>query len=328
MKADLAAGAALTALGLLMTISSGDLPGALLVPLATLPVIWRQKSPEACAVILSAGIVLTFGQPRCGAVVPAALLVLYALGTCSPSLGAPALVLAALVFLSFTDPIIGPGALEVFLPLAAGAWGAGRLVRSRNRVAAELAARSQELERQRERTAELAVAVERTRLARKLDLTARDRTREMVALAAAGAREGDRAAFGRIEALGRESLNEMRELLGVLRSDVPADRAPQPTLAQLDALLGEGLEIEGERRALPSGVELTAYRIVELALAGKHPERVRVQLRYRPDALELEVNGAAAAAVEAARERVSAHGGTFVVDAGRAVLRARLPAHA
>ncbi len=85
--------------------------------------------------MLSAGIVLTFGQPRCGAVVPAALLVLYALGTRSPSLSAPALVLAALVFLSFTDPIIGPGALEFFVPLAAGAWAAGRLVRSRNRVA-------------------------------------------------------------------------------------------------------------------------------------------------------------------------------------------------
>ena len=106
----------------------------------------------------------------------------------------------------------------------------------------------------------------------------------------------------------------MRALLGVLRSD---GRAPQPTLAQLGALLDAAraggrvvdLDVEGERRALPGGVELTAYRIVEHALEGQDGAPLAVRLRYRPDRLELELRGAPETALAAARERVGAHGG-------------------
>ena len=211
MKADLAAGVTLTALGLLIAFGDGASAHALLMPAATLPVIWRRQAPDAAALALAAGILATAGLPRCGAVIPAALLVLYALGD---RLAAPAAVLGALVLLAFTDPIISPAALEFILPLGAGVWAAGRLVRSRDRVARELAARSRELERQRERTAQLAVALERTRLAGALDVAARDRTRRMVELA----ERGEREAFGEIERLGRETLHELRELLGTLRS--------------------------------------------------------------------------------------------------------------
>lgn len=87
-----------------------------------------------------------------------------------------------------------------------------------------------------------------------------------------------------------EALTELRRVLGVLRSeqlDVPrapdaagsADdatpHAPQPTLDRLDALVentrGAGLrvtlEVTGDRRPLPPGVELSAYRIVQEALS-------------------------------------------------------------
>jgi hypothetical protein len=118
----------------------------------------------------------------------------------------------------------------------------------------------------------------------------------------------------------------MRTLLGVLRSD---ERAPQPTLAQLGPLLdaarrdGRSVElaIRGDERPLPGGIELTAYRIVEHALDGDEP--LRVQLDYRPDALELELRGATERAVAAVRERVGAHGGRLTHDHGavRAQLR-------
>ena len=110
------------------------------------------------------------------------------------------------------------------MPLCVATTGIGYAVRVRTRLAEDLAARTRELEAQRERTAELAVAVERTRLAAELDATARDRVREMIALADGGQDD----AFARIERFGRDSLNDMRALLGVLRSD---GRAPQPTLA-------------------------------------------------------------------------------------------------
>jgi len=97
------------------------------------------------------------------------------------------------------------------------------------------------------------------------------------------------------------------------------------------------LEIDGERRTLPVGVELAAYRAVQHALVAVRSaggEAATVALRYRPDVLELEVRGAPAAgggaeaALAAARERVTAHGGTFDAGApppGRRVLRAELP---
>ena len=108
----------------------------------------------------------------------------------------------------------------------------------------------------------------------------------------------------------------MRELLGVLRSD-GHDTAPRPTLAQLEALLGAPRRtrsrVEGRRRALPAGVELAAYRTIELALeafGGACDGPVGVRLRYLATALELEVDGplparASAGALDAARERVT-----------------------
>ena len=75
---------------------------------------------------------------------------------------------------------------------------------------------------------------------------------------------------------------------------------PQPTLADLEALLARarqsGIDVEltarGERRPLPAGIELAAYRVVQHALEAL-PERgtVHVGLRYLTGALELEIRG-------------------------------------
>jgi signal transduction histidine kinase len=89
------------------------------------------------------------------------------------------------------------------------------------------------------------------------------------------------------------------------------------------------LRVVGERRELPAGIELSAYRIVQEALTNalKHAgdARARVQVRYGAESLELEiVDDGAAAAPRAAtnghglvgmRERVALYGGRF--DAGR-----------
>jgi signal transduction histidine kinase len=231
-------------------------------------------------------------------------------------------------------------------PLCLVAWGAGRAAWSRDRLADQLIAQSELLERRRERTAELAVEVERTRLAWDLDLAARGRVRRMIELATVGERsfmadmEPTRETFAQIERMGRQSLNEMRDLLGVLRSDGRGPRAPRPTLAEIETLLSEAraggrrvdLELHGDRRRLPLGVELATYRTLQHALFAVGGATT-ITLRYLRDSLELEIAGSptdrdgAEVAVAAARERVVAQGGDFTSDdpAGRRILRASLP---
>jgi signal transduction histidine kinase len=135
-----------------------------------------------------------------------------------------------------------------------------------------------------------------------------------------------------VEAGGRSALTELRRLLGLLAEEPgEADLAPQPGLAQLDALvervrsagLPVELEVAGSPRPLPAGLDLAAYRIVQEALtnalrhAGGAPTRAVVD--YRADELRLEVvNEAGRATAPGAgagrglpgmRERAAVYGG-------------------
>ncbi|WP_037869859.1 sensor histidine kinase [Streptomyces sp. SPB074] len=83
------------------------------------------------------------------------------------------------------------------------------------------------------------------------------------------------AAFATIRENAVVALTELRRVLGVVRAeDAELPNAPQPTLADLDALLDNvrgTLEVTkvvtGRVRELPQGVELSAYRIVQEALS-------------------------------------------------------------
>jgi signal transduction histidine kinase len=344
---DWAIAGALTALGVLITLGS-DHPGApIVVAAVTLPVAWRRNAPLAAAAALAAGVVVSgipsFDQSRCGVAIPAALLILFSVGArlgSREAFGGLALVLAGMVVLLFTDPLLDAGALFI-LPLCAGVWWTGRLVRSRGRVAAELAERSERLARTREERAAIAVELERATIAADLESAARQPLQAIVELAdAAAARpEQARETFASIERRGRESLDELRQMLGKLRGD-GLDTSPQPALADLDALLAQAreagavveLRASGRRRALPAGIELAGYRMVQHALEAL--AAIDVTLRYLPDALELEIRGeiadggTAEAALAAARERITAHGGSFSRErgaGGACVLRSRLP---
>jgi signal transduction histidine kinase len=140
-----------------------------------------------------------------------------------------------------------------------------------------------------------------------------------------------------IEQIGRDALTEMRRLVGMLRTDSADRLTPQPTLADLPTLMtqvGEaGLPVEfrvdGERRELPIGIELSAYRIVQEALTNalKHAGQAHaaVCVRYGPDSLELEItdDGAGIPAgvpggghgLAGIRERVALYGGKFDASA-------------
>jgi signal transduction histidine kinase len=142
----------------------------------------------------------------------------------------------------------------------------------------------------------------------------------------------------------------MRRLLGMLRQgDEELALAPQPSLRHLDALVAQvreaglpvELSVEGEPAALPPGVDLSAYRIVQEALTNalKHagPATARVVVRYGAEVLEVDVidTGRRPAAGDGVghglvgmRERVTLFGGEL--EAGRRgeggfTVRARLP---
>jgi signal transduction histidine kinase len=203
--------------------------------------------------------------------------------------------------------------------------------------------RAELAEREREVAAREAVVEERARIARELHDVVAHNVSMMVVQAGAERRVVDdangstREVLQTIEQIGRSALTEMRRLLGMLRSDADDPLAPQPGLDDLPTLVGQvreaglpvELHVDGERRELPVGIELSAYRIVQEALtnalkhAGKAHASVRV--RYGADSLELEIvdDGAGARAPVASgghglvgmRERVALYGGRL--DAGR-----------
>ncbi len=170
--------------------------------------------------------------------------------------------------------------------------------------------------------------------------------------------EQARTEFAEISQASRESLGEMRRLLGVLRSDAPAPTAPQPGLADLAELVewtrSAGtpvtLEMRGSMSGLPAAVDVSAYRILQEALtnAARHATGAPVHLRLdRTDThLALSVrngpretaaggdHGAPPAAgegghgVRGMRERIAMLGGQLQVgptDDGGFEVTARLP---
>jgi signal transduction histidine kinase len=234
----------------------------------------------------------------------------------------------------------------------------GENVRNRRERLVELEERAIAAETAREQEARRAVAAERTRIARELHDVVAHSVSVMVVQAGAARRvlgrdpEAATESLCSIEEIGRQSLTEMRRLLGVLRreDDQSFGRAPQPSVAGVDALVAStreaGLDVElvveGEPRPLPPGVDLSAYRIVQEALTNtlKHagPAKARVRIRYGDGDLQLEVtddgrgvlrtDGTGGHGLVGMRERVSLYGGELTTGnrpGGGYVVRARLP---
>ncbi|MFJ2152203.1 sensor histidine kinase [Streptomyces microflavus] len=232
------------------------------------------------------------------------------------------------------------------------AWVMGDSLRTRRAYFNQLEERAARLEREREAQSKVAVAAERARIARELHDVVAHNVSVMVVQADGAAYVMDaapdqaRQALETISSTGRQALAEMRRLLGVLRTGDTregGEYVPQPDVEQIEDLveqvrrtgLAVDFKVEGTARPLPSGVELTAYRIVQEALTNtrKHggPDAgASVRLVYFDDGLGLLVEddgrGAAHELYEdggadgaghgmiGMRERVGMVGGTL--DAG------------
>jgi signal transduction histidine kinase len=293
-------------------VRSLDALGLLLILLQTVPLTWRRRAPiPVLAVTMSAlfaysviGYFTSFAA--LGFLVALYTAAAYRERSVSIPAGLAAAIVVILVYLMQKEPV-EPDAILAECLFVGAAWFLGDGLRIRRGQVLMLEDRASRLERDREERAERAVADERRVIARELHDVVAHNVSVIVAQAGAAQRISAAqprealAALGSIEHTGREALVEMRRLMGLLRPDAErvTRRTPQPGLDELETLVEQVREagvpvlltIEGVRRPLPVGLDLSAYRIVQEGLTNvlKHslPSRVDVVVRYLPRSLEL-----------------------------------------
>jgi signal transduction histidine kinase len=351
---DLLIAGALTVWALLeafLVTGPGSVPVRIVAGCAmTVPLVLRRQYPFAVVLVVPGVLLMraAIGAPdeEAASFFPALLLAAFsvALYERRPPLavagGAFALACTlasfALGFAESTGGSADAGNLTILSFFVVAAWTAGWLLRRRAEHVRRVEAESGELAKE-------AVADERARIARELhDIVAHSVS---IISVQAGAVEQylerdparARAHLGTVQRVARDALTEMRRLTGVLREE-PAGYEPQPGLGRVPELvdraraagLDASLAQEGERRAVPPGVDLAAYRIVQEALTNAHkhagPVAAQVHVRYSESGVEVEVENAAGEngsrppgdgaghGLVGMRERVRVYGGTL--DAG------------
>jgi len=249
--------------------------------LMTVPLIGRRRWPLVCLIVQFAGL-LAFENGVNVATLAALLIGAYSLAAYGRSalLSMSALLVAAGVtagvFEDTWPQLPGwTGAFAILLPI--GLFGVAiRAARSRAHAADQ---RAEALEREQQAATRLAVAQEQARIARELHDVVSHHVSVMTIQAGAAGKVLDadpelaRDALSAIEASGRETMTELRHLLGLLTPGPTDDLLhPQPGLDQLDALIekvrqaGQPVSVRRTPVALPRGMDLTAYRVVQEAL--------------------------------------------------------------
>lgn len=325
---------------------------SLLLPFPMLPVWW--------AVPLTVFHLALYGRKRTRLLVLAGLLPASLLGALAVVRG-----LAASHFYRGQPSLefVGFFSLALCLAFTTVAWFVGDSRRLRKARHAELVERTARLEYERDQERKLAALDERTRIAREMhDIVAHSLSviiaqadgARYALVAQAGASQGVGAeALATISATARDSLGQMRQLLGILRTTEETEYAPTPDISQIphlaDSLVQSGFLVsyQGPEKPvenLPQGAELVAYRIVQEALTNiaKHARftpLVEVELRDSPLALEISVENkpphsptqplpGAKRGLAGMRERVEMYGGYLhygPLPDGGFLVRASLP---
>ena len=322
----------------------GSIAAAVVAQATVLPVLLAKVSPPWAAMTLAAGVMLNellIGPLiRCGYIFPVMFVILFQLGAADAAryrvgrwVGLAACVVTTAIEVA-RDPALDASAVPFVGGLGLGFFCAGLLIRSRTTMVTALQRRTRELQEQRDRTAAMEVAADRARVGADLERLIRVQIHtiaenaERAKATAPGDTDGARAVLTEVEISGRETLAQMREVVGTLR-DAPIE--PPPGLDQLQELLARAtcadtrLIVVGPVRPLTANLELSAYRIVEqlLTTLRDHPKaRVDVEIRFTDEALEITVSGPAAdddattghpdMALHAVRVRADMHGGTVL----------------
>ncbi|MFG1880074.1 sensor histidine kinase [Sphaerisporangium sp. NPDC049003] len=257
-----------------------------LILLACLPLVLRRRWPFALLCLAELPqIVLTALNYDSGVAGLVSLILLYTVAAYRGL--ALSLVAAAVSSLAYAVAMLlagqhGDWTQHTFAAVVAVAvWVVGRSVRLRRAYLAELVDRAERLERARDADTRAARAEERSRIARELHDVVAHHVSVMTVQAAAARKvldtrpEAAKDALVAIEEMGRTAMREMRGIVGVLRTDgETGELAPQPGMGDLPGLVDQMREaglraqlwIEGERRLLPPGIDLAAYRLIQEAL--------------------------------------------------------------
>jgi signal transduction histidine kinase len=336
----------------------------LLDQLLILPLVWRRQRPLAvfCAVAAVAFVQWLADVPL---VADGALLIaLYTVAehqSRARALVAAGVLEVGVILASLRFALPGESlvsSLVLLTGMVTAALFVGMNLRTRRAYVASVVDRAARLEVERDQQAQLAATRERTRIAREMHDIVAHSLSVVIALADGASMTVDQdsgaaaEAMRTVSATGRQSMAEMRRLLGVLRDDeAPSGLAPQPGIDQVSELVerlrGVGpaidVEVRGTPRLLPPTEDATAYRIVQESLTNvvKHATgatNVSLLLDWRGEELRIDVvdNGHAAPTgsrsgghgLTGMSERISMYAGQFTAGpdpAGGWHVRACLP---
>jgi len=185
----------------------------------------------------------------------------------------------------------------------------GETTRGRRAYLEEVEQRAVEAERSREDEARRRAREERIRIARELHDVLAHRISMISVQSGVGAHLMDRdpgqarSALIAVNQASKEALRELRATLGLLRqADGPEPRSPAPGLAQVEGVMASTsaagvdvrLEVSGEPRVLPTGVDLAAYRIIQESLTNviRHARAAtsRIAIVYQPADVVIQID--------------------------------------
>jgi signal transduction histidine kinase len=278
-----------------------------------IPVAFRCVAPLPAiglSALASMPYIVVYGAPNSLSQLLAGLVLIYSVGRHTDQrmlLPGAAIGLLLIVVEGLGGAYLSPADWAFAIIFSGAALSIGVAIRFQAERSSALALTAARALRDQEATAQAAVSEERARIARELhDVVAHNVG--LIVLQAGGGRsvlasDPDRArsALYHIEETGRQTLFEMRHLVGILRVADPSDHHPLPRLERLPALLEEAraggltidMDVQGTPVDLSAGLELAAYRLVQEALTNvrKHApaSHVKVRLGYEPDCLRVEV---------------------------------------
>jgi signal transduction histidine kinase len=319
------------------------LAGATIWPLAL-----RRRAPVAVFVICLLGLFVLYASaspPFAGFALLPALYTVAAHRSIRRALAAAA-VLELLVVLEAIQQAPAGSIDDFIVVLSALAFAAlflGTTLRTQRRYLVSLEDRADRLERERVREAELAATAERTKIAREMHDIVAHGLSVVITLAEGAAARVDsdpvtaRRTMEQVAATGRQSLGEMRRLLGVLRLPDDTSRSPQPMIGDLPALIDDvratGLlvdfEVDGRLDDLDPTLQSAVFRVVQESLtnvikhaADAHSAHVRVQRNARSVTFSVRDDGRVRAASSRAgngltgmAERAALFGGSVEASA-------------
>jgi signal transduction histidine kinase len=311
LTSDLVLAAAAVVLEVAIELHSADMGWSMPILALRIPVIFavlvlRRRLPLLAVALAVTDVVV---QGQLSAALPIAAYALTAYHS-RWAVQIPALVIASGVVLAVISAD-WPFHSAVIVTCCFVLWPAtlGAYVPARAQLILATTERAERTERAEQLQARRAVFEERIRIAGEMHDVVGHRVSLMVLHAGAVEMASDdstkvRQLADQMQAAGRQALEELRQLVGLLRTDElieDAPLSPQPSLTDLPGLIEESrlagmdviLQPSGRIRVVSETVERTAFRVVQEALtnAGRHAPggRVQVTLDYRPDALAVSV---------------------------------------